>query len=253
MENTDYDVVIVGSGIAGAVVAKTLTDAGKKVLLLDAGLEAGMALEGNQAYQTQLGYLNNFYRATAKTPGSPYTNLKNAPSPDMLDVLPVEAMDPRKGYFVQKGPLAFASDNRVGAGGTTQHWLGTALRMMPNDFKMKTMYGRGVDWPFEYEVLRPYYEMAEYEIGVSGDVNDQRLPNIGHDYFSRGYVFPMEKVPQSFLDHVMLQETQGLEVRMSDGEGKPDHKIHCCSTPQGRNSTPNKQYKFGGVAWDHRT
>ncbi len=38
MEIIEYDVVVVGSGIAGAVVAKTLTDAGKKVLVLDAGL-----------------------------------------------------------------------------------------------------------------------------------------------------------------------------------------------------------------------
>ena len=142
-----------------------------------------------------------------RRPNSPYPKLKNAPSSDVLEAQPVEEMDPRTGYFVQKGPLAFASDNRVAAGGTTQHWLGTALRMMPNDFNMMTMYGHGVDWPFRYQDFRRYYEMAEFEIGVAGEVDDQKLPNIGNDYFSEGYVFPMEKIPQSYLDQRMLRHT----------------------------------------------
>src|SRR6516164_11774043 len=146
MIGSEYDVVIVGSGIAGAIVAKTLCDAGKKVLLLDAGLESGMALDVDQAYRTQMDYLDTFYKAAAKAPNSPFPNLKNAPSSDVRETLPVEKMDPSKGYFVQKGPLAFGSDNWVGPGGTTQHWLGTALRMLPNDFQMHSMYGRAVDW-----------------------------------------------------------------------------------------------------------
>lgn len=253
MEYTDYDAVIIGSGIAGAVVAKTLTDAGKKVLMLDAGLESGMALEGAEAYRVQLAYLNTFYKASAKTPNSPYPNLKNAPSSDVLEVGPVEAMDSKQGYFVQKGPLAFGSDNWVGPGGTTQHWLGTSLRMLPNDFRMQTMYGRAVDWPFSYEVLRPYYEMAEFEIGVAGEVSEQHLPDIGDDYFGKDYVFPMEKIPQSYLDRLMLKKTENLTVTMKDINGTVSSTriVNCCSTPQGRNSTPNRNYKYGGVAWDH--
>jgi choline dehydrogenase-like flavoprotein len=254
MKDTEYDAVIVGSGVAGAIVAKTLTDAGKKVLLLDAGLESGMALEGDRAYQTQMAYLDKFYNAVAKAPNSPFPNLPNAPSSDVLETLPVEMMDPNKGYFVQKGPLAFGSDNWVGPGGTMQHWLGTALRMLPNDFQMQSMYGRAVDWPFNYLDLRPYYEMAEYELGVAGEVKDQQLPNIGRDYFSDGYVFPMEKIPQSYLDHQMLTKTQGLRLDIDVGNGRRlEHTIRCCSTPQGRNSFPNKQYKFNGVTWDRET
>jgi choline dehydrogenase-like flavoprotein len=250
MEQYDFDAVIVGSGIAGAVIAKTLTDAGKKVLLLDAGLELGMALDGPQAYQNQMIYLDTFYNALAKAPNSPYPKLKNAPSSDVLEVQPVEQMDHKVGYFVQKGPLPFGSDNWVGPGGTTQHWLGTTLRMLPNDFEMKTMYGHGVDWPFHYEDLRPYYEMAEFEIGVSGDVADQQrsLPNIGADYFSSGYEFPMKKIPQSYLDHQMLQLTDELEV--CDPYVAGTQVVRCCSTPQGRNSDPNPQYGIERVTWD---
>lgn len=248
MATNRYDAVIVGAGIAGAIVAKTLSDAGKRVLVLDAGLATGAAFDGERALQTQLSYLRAFYSATAKSPNSPYPNLKSAPSSDVLDLQPFKGKVLEDGYFVQMGPQPFASDNWVGAGGTTQHWLGTALRMLPNDFQMKTLYGRGVDWPFTYHELRPYYEMAEHEIGVSGQVSDQQLPNMGADYFSPRYVFPMEKIPQSYLDHEMLKVTQGLVVKM----GGQKHTIHCCSTPQGRNSTPNKGYKFVRIDWSGR-
>ena len=56
-----YDVVIVGSGIAGAVMAKTLTQAGKSVLMLEAGLQAGIALEPDLAYKNYQHYLETFY------------------------------------------------------------------------------------------------------------------------------------------------------------------------------------------------
>lgn len=249
LEQRDFDAVIVGSGIAGAVVAKMLTDAGRKVLVLDAGLESGMALAGPEAHRSQLGYLDTFYKAIAKSPNSPYPNLNNAPSADVLDLLPVEQMDHKSGYLVQKGPLPFASDNWIGPGGTTQHWLGTSLRMLPNDFQMKTMYGHGVDWPFTYSDLRDYYEMAEFEIGVAGEVEDQKLPNIGEDYFSEGYVFPMQKIPQSFLDKKMLRLTDGLTVDHAFRHPPPKHVVHCCSTPQGRNSAPNPKYQFERIAW----
>jgi choline dehydrogenase-like flavoprotein len=249
MKNNEYDVVIVGSGPAGAIVAKTLVDAGKKVLVLEAGLQAGIALSGDEAYKTQQEYLKTFYSALAKTPNSPYPNLKNAPSSDVLDAVPVEKNPTFKGYLVQKGPLPFGSDNLVAGGGTTQHWLGTTLRMLPNDFKTKKLYGHGVDWPISYDDLRPYYEMAEYEIGVSGDVADQDLPNMGDNFFSKGYVFPMKKIPQSYMDEKMMKKTKGLVVTM----GEKKYELVCCSTPQGRNSIPNKDYPVTGVEWNSET
>jgi choline dehydrogenase-like flavoprotein len=246
MELHQYDVVIVGSGMAGAIVAKTLTDAGKKVLMLDAGLDEGMALSGQEAFETHTKYLQAFYQALAKAPNSPYPKNENALSADVLDIRVVHPGVPSHGYLVQMGPLPFASDNLIGAGGTMLHWLGTTLRMLPNDFKMQKHYKRGVDWPIGYQDLVPYYEMAEYEIGVAGDVNEQKLPNMGQEYFSKGYVFPMEKIPQSYLDKKMLEETQGLEVTM----GGHVYTIECCSTPQGRNSSPNDAYSFAGITWD---
>jgi choline dehydrogenase-like flavoprotein len=61
---------------------------------------------------------------------------------------------------VQTGPMPFSSDYLRAKGGTTLHWLGTCLRMLPNDFRLRSQYRHGVDWPISYQQLRPYYEEA---------------------------------------------------------------------------------------------
>jgi choline dehydrogenase-like flavoprotein len=247
MSNQEYDVVIAGSGIAGSILAKTLTKAGKKVLLLEAGLASGINLDGPSAQTTYQGYLDTFYNAVAKVPNSPYPNIKDAPS---IDVLDIQVLSPGKpsttGYLVQEGPSPFASDCVRGPGGTTLHWMGTTLRMLPNDFQMKTKYNQGVDWPFPYKALVPYYEMAENEIGVSGNVEEQILPGAGDGYFGKGYIYPMKKIPQSYLDNNVKDKTENSKVSMKGTQ----YTLTCISTPQGRNSMPNAEYNLADLTWD---
>jgi choline dehydrogenase-like flavoprotein len=64
--STQYDVVISGAGVSGNLIAKQLGLAGKKVLILEAGLAVPDSREE---------YMNNFYLALAKTPESPYPAL----------------------------------------------------------------------------------------------------------------------------------------------------------------------------------
>jgi choline dehydrogenase-like flavoprotein len=252
MEDKEFDVVIVGTGIAGAIIAKTLINAGKNVLMLEAGLEAGVATDPDGAYHVYQSYLHRFYSSFPKAPNAPYPDLKQAPSIDVLDL--GTWRDRNKGYLVQEGPHPFTSDNVRAGGGTTLHWLGTTLRMLPHDFEMKKKYGRGVDWPLSYQDLRPYYEMAENEIGVSGDVEEQKIiPGAsdtdfkkGDNYFGKGYVLPMEKIPTSYLDG----KVTAAFTKVTVPKGSEQVKIQCTSTPQGRNSTPNKHYRFKGVVWD---
>jgi choline dehydrogenase-like flavoprotein len=166
-----YDVVIVGGGIAGAIMARQLGQARQRVLLLEAGI-GGHEL----SYESYLRYVDSYYLANIKVPNAPYPNNPNAPQPTVLDVQAITPSAPdTTGYFVQKGPNPFSSDYTRALGGTTLHWLGTTLRMLPEDFELKTRYGQGLDWPISYDELLPYYEMAEREIGVSADVEDQQF------------------------------------------------------------------------------
>lgn len=229
----NYDAVIVGGGWAGSTIAWKLGMAGKKVLIL----EAGIPFQSDNRES----FVETFLVATAKTPESPYTQNYNAPRPSVLDIKqisdppepPVDCANPvvsidKGGYFIQQGPMPFGSTYERLAGGTSWHWLGTCLRLMPNDFKLYSTYGVGVDWPMTYNDLSTYYDEAEFEIGVSADVDEQQIHGIT---FSPDYVYPMQRIPPSILDQVL---TEGLKNVSID-----DNPLTVTGTPAGRNGVSN--------------
>ncbi|MBX9347591.1 GMC family oxidoreductase [Chromobacterium vaccinii] len=248
MSDQHFDVVIVGTGIAGAVLAKNLTRAGKRVLMLEAGLKAGMELDAEAAFSNYQSYLDTFHYKAAPATNGPYPALEDAPAPNVLDItLDIPAEQP--GYLVQMGPQAFGSDCLRTPGGTTLHWLGNVPRMLPNDFRMRTLYGRAVDWPISYDDLKPYYELAELEIGVSGDVAAQVGPDMSRANYGERYVFPMHAIPQSYQDLAWIRNADGAKVSV-DGV---DYQVSFVSMPQGRNSNPNPAYGQGSIQWSPAT
>jgi choline dehydrogenase-like flavoprotein len=230
----DYDVVVMGAGPAGALVAAELGAAGRSVLVLEAGPAAGRTWAD---YQANVGH---YLAAPAKVPNSPYATSADAPFPSVLDIEPLAPGGPPgdAGYFVQEGPLPFSSDYLRSAGGTTMHWLGTCLRMLPADFETGARYGVGGDWPLGYDELEPYYERAERELGVAGDVADQEYLGLR---FREGYVYPMHRIPPSYGDRRFAELLDGVPVHL-DGEDVP---IVVSNTPQARNGVPNPEYDDG--------
>lgn len=233
-----YDVVIVGAGISGSILAKSLSQRGHSVLVL----EAGTGESGDFA-----GYMANvdrFYATDIKVPNSPYRNNPNAPQPDVFDVKSNNPADNSRGYFKQDGPLPFKSDYTRSIGGTTLHWLGTCLRMLPDDFKTQSLYGVGSDWPISYQDLEPYYRLAEREIGVSAEIEDQvELAKLlgEREWFDPEYVFPMHRIPLSYVDTYFRDRLTQFSI---DYAGRP-YPVRVTSTPQGRNSMPNANYPGG--------
>jgi choline dehydrogenase-like flavoprotein len=235
----DPDVVIVGSGIAGAMIAKVLATAGKKVLILEAGEELPPDING---------YMDRFLNARSKVPESPYPpelfDSKGLTDPSTVNagrptVLSLGARyrfgdwkDPKQAYLIQQGPLPFASTYERINGGTSRHWLGTSLRFVPSDFEMKTRFNRFVDWPIKYDHLEKWYGDAEKEIGVSADVADQEYLDIS---FGAGYSYPMPKIVMSKVDAAVDAAMSGLKI---SGHGLDDIKWAVASTPAARNSEP---------------
>lgn len=100
-------------------------------------------------------------------------------------------------YMVQAGPDVFGGSFLRAVGGTSWHWTGFATRFRPNDFKTRSLYGVGEDWPIAYEDLLDHYLLIEKEWGTAGDdAFDQGCPRHGH-------AFPLPPVPMAYADKVI--------------------------------------------------
>jgi glucose dehydrogenase len=237
-----WDVAIVGSGFAGALIANELGKGRRSVIILEAG--EGIPPNINE-------YMRRFYSATDKVPESPYTPEIFGPDGKLIDPKAVPAgrptvvslgaknwRDPKEAYLIQKGPRPFASTYDRVAGGTS-HWLGTCLRLVPNDFRMKSQYGQFVDWPIQYKDLIPFYAQAETELGVSADLDEQTYCGIE---FPPDYKYQMPKIPNSTTDqyvHASLNKDPLTEAETGFlGIGTPVTRIPVRGVPAARNSAP---------------
>jgi glucose dehydrogenase len=176
----ETDLCIIGSGVAGALIAARVSGAGIRTLLLETGQEPDRARLTERMNAGRNPY--EFRRPPSKSIG-----------PDPF-----------------KDALVYA------AGGSTWHWVGTAMRLLRDDFRMKTRFGVAVDWPIGYDDLVPHYSRAEVELGVAGDTSSEPERRGG---------FPLPAFQRSMVDQVMarVSASMGLKIR---------------ATPQARNSQP---------------
>ncbi len=122
MANEKVDVVIVGAGASGSVFAAVLTKAGKKVVILERG---------------------------------PDWQLADLVSSDFWG----RRIKPASGPFLLEGknPFGYVYQAGWGVGGAALHYFANFPRLLPNDFKIRSEYGRALDWPISYQDVAPYY------------------------------------------------------------------------------------------------
>lgn len=266
---SQYDVVIVGAGVSGNLIAKELGLAGKKVLILEAGLPVPDSREE---------YMENFYLALAKTPEAPYPAIAGRigsqahpvgelPNPATLPTPRATVLglggSPAVSYLVQaqsdasanpdkKDPqnpptdakgnvrgLQFSSTFERNGGGTSWHWLGTSLRELENDIRMKTKYDHAQDWPVTYSELQGLWALAEKEIGVAASTAQQEPLEVVGLQYPPGYQYPMQAIPMSMVDQAVSNGIAGLQVPgMLDGQDDTLYDVFVTPTPAGRNSEP---------------
>jgi choline dehydrogenase-like flavoprotein len=148
--------VVVGAGAGGGIVAKELATAGLSVVLLERG-------KWYTAFDCRKDDLRN-----QRTPA-----LGNAFGPDE-ERNPRVFVDGQGRERLMKPSDGGYNNNAACVGGGTASYGAMAWRYMEKDFRMRSTYGTVEgstleDWPISYADLEPYYEKAEWEIGVSGD------------------------------------------------------------------------------------
>jgi choline dehydrogenase-like flavoprotein len=146
----EVDFVVIGSGAAGGVIAKELSEAGLSVVVLEQG---------------------------------PYRRAADFKHDELANVFLFEMLGSPRDYpqtfrraegekaevQSQPPPLIYAR----GVGGSSVHFTANFWRFRPIDFRERSALGpiagsAFADWPITYEELEPYYTKVDWEIGVSG-------------------------------------------------------------------------------------
>jgi choline dehydrogenase-like flavoprotein len=162
---TEYDAIVVGSGITGGWAAKELTEAGLKVLMVERG----------RKIEHQADYANE-----TKAPWEmPFRGLGDAEL--YKRDFPVQMLNRHFTEFTQdhfvndrENPYSTADGTdftwfrSYQLGGRSLTWGRQSYRWSDYDFGANARDGHGTDWPIRYADLAPWYDKVEEFIGVSG-------------------------------------------------------------------------------------
>jgi choline dehydrogenase-like flavoprotein len=129
------DIVVVGAGAGGGVLAQRLARRGWRTVVLEKG---------------PLWDPDRDWVSDEKGSGRLYWTDKRI----------ISGNDP-----IQMGK----NNSGVGVGGSMTHFAGYVPRFHPSDFEVRTRDGVAVDWPISYDHLKASFERVERELPVAGE------------------------------------------------------------------------------------
>jgi choline dehydrogenase-like flavoprotein len=133
-DDDEVDLVIVGAGAGGSVLAQRLARRGWKVVVL----EAGPFWHPDEDWVSDEAGSHQLYWTQDRVIGG-------------------------------ADPIELGKNNSGrGVGGSMVHYAGYTPRFHPSDFSTFTDDGVGADWPISYADLRRHYERVELELPVAG-------------------------------------------------------------------------------------
>ena len=178
---TNYDAIVVGTGISGGWAAKELCERGLKTLVLERGpmvkhIEDYPTMNDDPwDYKTGDVITNKTRKTQGKQSRTEYTTRESSKHFFVNDLEhpynEIERFDWMRGYHV---------------GGRSLTWGRQSYRLTDFDFEANIKEGIAIDWPIRYRDLEPWYDYVEGYIGVSGQ-------NEGLPQFPDGnYLKPMD-------------------------------------------------------------
>ncbi len=168
----EADVAILGAGISAAMVAERLAaDTSASIAVVEAG---NRIFDFENRFETR--------RRMLEYGDNPY--------------------DPAHipGHWCRNG-----QSRSMSVGGLAMHWGGTTPRYSPEDFRLRSLFGAGRDWPIDYDDLQPFYQEAEERIGVAGEQGPA-------EYDPRSAAYPMDPLPVSWNLAQALKWTEGSGI-----------------------------------------
>jgi choline dehydrogenase-like flavoprotein len=175
MQSTEYDAIVVGSGISGGWAAKELTEKGLRVLLLERGRNVEHVKDYVNATKGPWQYPHRGGRTLSMEEAYPVlkrdyplneTNLDFWASDKDSPYTEVKRFDWFRGYQV---------------GGRSLMWGRQSYRWSDFDFEANAKDGIAADWPIRYADVAPWYDYVEKHAGISGSI--ENLPQLPDGQF----------------------------------------------------------------------
>ncbi|WP_375418558.1 GMC family oxidoreductase [uncultured Hymenobacter sp.] len=188
----EVDCVVIGTGAGGAPLLARLAQAGLRVVALEAGAWHNPAKDFATDEHAQNFLFWNDERLSAG-----------------------------------RDPVSFGKNNSgIGVGGSTLHYTAYTPRAQPDDLRLHTDFGQGVDWPLDYADLAPYYDELEHFLGISGPAAYPWGPPHARAY-------PLPPLPLNGAAQLMQRGSEKLGVR----------------TAPAANAALSARYYQEGVGW----
>ena len=172
MQSSEYDAIVVGSGISGGWAAKELTEKGLRVLLLERG--------------RNVEHIKDYVNATKAPWQYPHRGGRTRAMEELYPVL-------KRDYPLNEKNLAFWVDEKESpytevkrfdwfrgyqVGGRSLMWGRQSYRWSDFDFEANARDGIAIDWPVRYADLAPWYDHVERHAGIAGSVEGmEQLPD----------------------------------------------------------------------------
>jgi choline dehydrogenase-like flavoprotein len=145
------DVLIIGAGASGAVMAASLAETRMKILCLE---------QGDWIKSSEFPANGRDWEARR------YADFDFSPNRRMRDT----------DYPVNDDNSIMKVANFNGVGGGTILFTAHYPRMHPSDFRVRTLDGVAEDWPIDYWTLEPYFAENDRITGVAGLAGDPAYP-----------------------------------------------------------------------------
>jgi choline dehydrogenase-like flavoprotein len=178
MQATQYDAIVVGSGISGGWAAKELTEKGLRVLLLERG--------------RNVEHIRDYVNATKAPWQYPHRGGRTKAMEELYPVL-------KRDYPLNEKNLDFWASDKDSpytevkrfdwyrgyqVGGRSLMWGRQSYRLSDFDFEANAKEGIATDWPIRYADIAPWYDHVERHAGISG--TREGLPQLPDGQFQPG-------------------------------------------------------------------
>jgi choline dehydrogenase-like flavoprotein len=175
MQSTQYDAIVVGSGISGGWAAKELTEKGLRVLLLERG--------------RNVEHIKDYVNATKPPWAYPHRGGRTKAMEELYPVL-------KRDYPLNEKNLSFWVSDKESpytevkrfdwyrgyqVGGRSLLWGRQSYRWSDFDFEGNAKDGVAIDWPIRYADIAPWYDHVERHAGISG--SHENLPQLPDGQF----------------------------------------------------------------------